>query len=778
MLRNTWLVIGTIVLISVAHLTVFPADLVQSPFGEGGSVRGSAETSAWTVCSTDCDFTSIQAAVDAASDGDTIELGAETFYENVSVYRRIHVRGQGPRLTVIDGRIDNDGDGLPDSDYGVTLSGHSIIEGVRIEGGGWAAIQMIGGGRLVDCLVDASDNQYGVLVLGLTLPVLTDDEYWIESSTILGGTTAAIMVDDRACLHLENSTVTGGANGIRRYCDYCQLDPLACDPCQGLLCDDPGDPWDPCPGGECGEDKTPSNESHLCTDGHVSVKNSTVAFNDIGLVGALPSESCPSRVIELETSIVASNTHDCESNALSGSYVSHGFNIAGDDTCGFSETSDLQNTDPQLLALTDNGGPTPTHALAPDSPAIDAADSNCLPQDQRGALRPQDGDADGVAKCDIGAFEAGYLTAAIEIDIKPNSYPNTVNTSSRGVLPVAILGSESIDPTKIDVPTLSFGPDGASTKHDLTDLVVFGHHLEDVNLDGELDLLTHFRVGDIGIRCEGQSVRLSGQTTIGQPIEGWDSIVPVGCTDNCPETVNPDQADSDDDGPGDACDNCPMTTNPLQADVDSDGTGDDCDNCPNHSNADQLDSDGDGTGDQCDVCPNDADDDGDDDGPCADADNCPTVANGAQSDADDDSVGDACDSCTDTDHDGFGDPGFPQNSCPEDVCPGSDDAVDHDGDGVPSDCDDCPIDANPDQTDTDADGIGDVCDRCTTGDLVDNDNDGFPCGEDVCPDVWDFGQLDWDAGGWGNNCDNCVAAWNPDQTDTDGDGVGDSCDPS
>jgi hypothetical protein len=504
---------------------------------------------------------------------------------------------------------------------------------------------MIGGGRLVDCLIDATDEEFGVVVSGIN-----GEEFSINSSTVLGGTTAAIMVNDLACLHVDNSTVTGGASGIRRHCNYCLLDPLYCDPCQGLICD-PWDPWDPCPGGECTGDtvKTPSNEPHLCTDGHIRVKNSTIAFNDTGLVGTLPSESCPLRTIELEASLVASNTQDCEPTARSGSYVSQGFNIVGDDTCDLGEISDLLNTDPQLLALTDNGGPTPTHALAPGSPAIDARDGNCPPQDQRGAIRPQDGNADGKAMCDIGAYEAGYLTLEIEIDIKPDHYPNTLNPSARGVLPVAILGSESIDPTEIDVPTISFGPDAASTKHDLADLVVFGHHLEDVNLDGRLDLLTHFRVADTGIRCEGQSVRLSGQTTIGQPIEGRDSIVAVGCTDNCPETVNPDQADFDDDGVGDACDDCPMTTNPLQADVDSDGTGDDCDNCPNHSNADQLDSDEDDTGDQCDVCPNDADDDADDDGTCADADNCPTVANGAQSDADDDGVGDVCDSCTDTD---------------------------------------------------------------------------------------------------------------------------------
>lgn len=70
------------------------------------------------------------------------------------------------------------------------------------------------------------------------------------------------------------------------------------------------------------------------------------------------------------------------------------------ETGGFTQPSDRSGVHARLAPLADNGGPTLTHALLANSPAIDAGDNAACPaSDQRGLARPQG------AACDIGAYE-------------------------------------------------------------------------------------------------------------------------------------------------------------------------------------------------------------------------------------------------------------------------------------------------------------------------------------------------------------------------------------
>jgi hypothetical protein len=86
--------------------------------------------------------------------------------------------------------------------------------------------------------------------------------------------------------------------------------------------------------------------------------------------------------------------------------ISNGYNVERRTSCSCLNLTDLQNTDPLLGPLADNGGPTWTHALLAGSPALDAIppanDYNGAPlTDQRGVARPQPSGGD----CDIGAVE-------------------------------------------------------------------------------------------------------------------------------------------------------------------------------------------------------------------------------------------------------------------------------------------------------------------------------------------------------------------------------------
>jgi hypothetical protein len=100
-----------------------------------------------------------------------------------------------------------------------------------------------------------------------------------------------------------------------------------------------------------------------------------------------------------------------------GAFTSGGHNLIGGGTGGTGFANgvggDIVGTsanpaDPKLGPLANNGGRTRTHALLAGSRAIDAGGGAGLPgSDQRGAGFPRvkDGNGDGVATVDIGAFE-------------------------------------------------------------------------------------------------------------------------------------------------------------------------------------------------------------------------------------------------------------------------------------------------------------------------------------------------------------------------------------
>ena len=115
----------------------------------------------------------------------------------------------------------------------------------------------------------------------------------------------------------------------------------------------------------------------------------------------------------------------------------------------------------------------------------------------------------------------GETVSVVNIDIKPGSDPNSINLSSAGVIPVAILSALTFDATTVDPDTVLL--EGASVKV-VGKADKFLCHQEDVNEDGLLDLVCQMLTEELQIVIGDSAAELTATTFDGTSIRGEDTI--------------------------------------------------------------------------------------------------------------------------------------------------------------------------------------------------------------------------------------------------------------
>jgi hypothetical protein len=345
----------------------------------------------------------LRTIVATAVAGDVVIVPAGTIVlalGEIGLTTDLTIVGAGRDLTVLDGggssRVLNVAAGAE-----VVLSGMTIRNGVRATGTG-GGIDNLGTLTLVDANVEdcrseagggISNGAGGVLTLqtvtirrnstaGLTAlggGILNFGTMTIHESTVSGNTTGGTSsstngggIANAGTLTIVNTTISGntavgaGGGGIHHT------------PFAGPLT---------LSNVTIADNRSSDYGGGLSLHGnHVTAVNTIIAGNQAGGTRRQP---------------------DC--TAGPSSFDAFNYNLLGDSngcTLPPGAVGNILDTNARIAGLANNGGPTQTHALQPGSPAVDAgSDASCPAVDQRGTARPIDGNRDGVATCDIGAYE-------------------------------------------------------------------------------------------------------------------------------------------------------------------------------------------------------------------------------------------------------------------------------------------------------------------------------------------------------------------------------------
>jgi hypothetical protein len=325
--------------------------------GVSGS-DGNACTSPTTACKT------IGHAISLASSGDSIMVAAATYKENLTIGLSLTLIGAGASTTIIDGGYITTV--LTISNADVVLSRVTIQHGSARNGGG-----IVNYGILTIKASTISGNRSAAVYGGTGGGIFNRGTLTIQTTTLSGNVEEARVgnfgggggIRNAGTLTINNSTISGNSAG--------------------------------------------GTGGGIDNFGTLTIHNSTLSGNKASSGGGGGIANSSVATATLQNSIVANSP---AGGNCGGTLTSKGYNLSSDSTCNFNKSGDLNNTDPMLGPLQNNGGPTQTMALPAGSPAIDAGNpSGCtdshghlLKTDQRGRPRPDKEDTGG---CDMGAYE-------------------------------------------------------------------------------------------------------------------------------------------------------------------------------------------------------------------------------------------------------------------------------------------------------------------------------------------------------------------------------------
>jgi predicted outer membrane repeat protein len=366
-----------------------------------------------TACAT------IGRAISLAASGDTIQIAAATYQENLSIPFNLTLNGAKAATTIVDGtnnlNVFTVGTGIS-----LTLSKLTIKRGVGYTGGG--------GVDNSGTLTVSNSNFYlntalsGGAILNTGTATISKTSFVGNSPYFSGRSASCGAIDNRSAMTITTSTfdTNYANNNFTSGGAICNGGTLTIT--DSTLSNNSSQGNNAGYGGAIfnyagtltvtnstfsGNAATTSGGAIYSQGGTVQISNSTIGNNPENIGGGGALSNAGSSVL-IQNSIVANSANG---GNCAGTITSDGYNLSSDSTCNFSSTGDLNNKNPKLGLLHKNGGPTETLALQKGSPALDAGNpagcrdfsGNLLKTDQRGLPRPGGGETTG---CDMGAYES------------------------------------------------------------------------------------------------------------------------------------------------------------------------------------------------------------------------------------------------------------------------------------------------------------------------------------------------------------------------------------